>query len=88
MAANTEDILKEVNVLGQLNDNTRKILSKEATVFLALLHRSFNGTRKALLQRRVIRQQELDKGNVLDFLPETKYLQMPSLTAPQFTDSK
>lgn len=71
---NTEQVLKDVNVLGPLNDQTKKVLSKEATVFLAVLHRTFNGTRKALLQRRQIRQAELDKGNTLDFLPETKHI--------------
>ena len=71
--ANTEEILKDVKVLGPLNDKTRNILSKDAAVFLALLHRTFNGTRKALLQRRVIRQAELDKGNLPDFLPEPRH---------------
>jgi malate synthase len=69
-----EAVLKDVNILGPLNENTKKVLSKEAVVFLALLHRTFNQTRKALLQRRVIRQQELDKGNLPDFLPETKHI--------------
>ncbi|PNS14841.1 Malate synthase, glyoxysomal [Sphaceloma murrayae] len=72
--ATSEEILQGVQVLGPLNDQTRKILSKDAAVFLALLHRTFNGTRKALLQRRVIRQAELDKGNLLDFLPETRHI--------------
>lgn len=67
-------VLKDVNVLGALNDQTRRILSNEAAVFLAVLHRTFNKTRKELLHRRVIRQAELDKGNVLDFLPETKHI--------------
>ncbi|KAK5111798.1 hypothetical protein LTR62_004718 [Meristemomyces frigidus] len=71
---NVDQTLKDVNILGSLNDQTRKILSKDATVFLAVLQRTFNETRKALLQRRVIRQAELDKGNVLDFLPETKHI--------------
>lgn len=74
MAANPEQILQNVNVLGALNDGTRKILSKDATVFLALLHRTFNATRKQLLQRRQIRQAELDKGHLPDFLPETKHI--------------
>ena len=74
MAANADAILKDVAILGPLNDQTRKILTKEATVFLALLHRTFNATRKSLLQRRVIRQAELDKGTLLDFLPETKHI--------------
>lgn len=71
MAANPDAILKDVNILAPLNESNRKILSKDATVFLALLHRTFNNTRKALLQRRMIRQAELDKGNLPDFLPET-----------------
>jgi len=71
---NVDQVLKDVNILGSLDDKTRKILNKEAIVFLAVLHRTFNGTRKALLQRRVIRQAELDKGNLLDFLPETKHV--------------
>ena len=72
--SNTEAILQGVSVLGPLNDQTRKILSKDATVFLALLHRSFNEKRKDLLQRRDIRQAELDKGILPDFLPETKHI--------------
>lgn len=74
MAQNVEHILKDVNIHGPLNDQTRKILSKEAVVFLALLHRSFNATRKSLLQRRQTRQAKLDKGELLDFLPETKHI--------------
>jgi len=70
----TDQVLRDVNILGSLNDQTKKVLSKEATVFLAVLHRAFNERRKALLQRRVIRQAELDKGNLLDFLPETAHI--------------
>ncbi|KAL8784106.1 MAG: hypothetical protein Q9213_004165 [Squamulea squamosa] len=72
--SNQDSILQGVSILGPLNDQTRKILNKEATVFLALLHRSFNAKRKELLQRRVIHQAELDKGVLPDFLPETKHI--------------
>lgn len=72
--SNIEAILQGVSILGPLNDQSRKILSKEATAFLALLHRSFDATRKDLLQRRDIRQAELDKGVLPDFLPETKHV--------------
>jgi malate synthase len=72
--ASTESIIQGVNILGSITDFNKKILSKEAVAFLALLHRSFNGTRKELLQRRVIRQAELDKGQLPDFLPETKHI--------------
>jgi len=71
---NPEQILKDVAIHGALNDQTRKILNKDAAVFLALLHRSFNERRKALLNRRQLRQAELDKGVELDFLPETKHI--------------
>lgn len=72
--ASADQILQGVNVLGPLNDKQKIILSKDATVFLALLHRTFNETRKRLLQRRMIRQAELDKGNLPDFLPETRHI--------------
>jgi malate synthase len=57
-----------------LSPEASKILTKEATAFLALLHRTFNPTRKALLQRRVDRQAEIDRGQLLDFLPETRHV--------------
>lgn len=74
LANNPEEVLRDVKVLGPLNDKTRQILSKEAAVFLALLHRTFNKTRKQLLERRMVRQAELDKGNLPDFLPETRHI--------------
>ncbi|KKY15555.1 putative malate synthase [Phaeomoniella chlamydospora] len=72
--AQIDAILTDVAILGNVPEPAKKILTKEATAFLALLHRSFNGTRKALLQRRAIRQAELDKGVLPDFLPETKHI--------------
>ncbi|KAL8972479.1 MAG: hypothetical protein Q9183_000534 [Haloplaca sp. 2 TL-2023] len=72
--SNIESFLQGVSVLGPLNDQSKKILSPEALAFLALLHRSFNAKRKELLQRRDIRQAELDKGVLPDFLPETKHV--------------
>ncbi|KZZ87156.1 malate synthase AcuE [Ascosphaera apis ARSEF 7405] len=70
----TDTLLKDVVVLGKINEEHKKILTREATAFLALLHRTFNPTRKALLERRKIRQAELDRGALLDFLPETKHI--------------
>jgi len=72
--ATTDSILQGVSIAGSITDFNKKILSKDAVAFLALLHRSFNATRKELLQRRVIRQAELDKGQLPDFLPETKHI--------------
>ena len=72
--ANIDNVLTGVAILGPLNDKTRRILNKEATAFLALLHRSFDSQRKALLQRRLARQAELDKGVLPEFLQETKHV--------------
>ena len=72
--AEIETLNQGVAILGSVNDQQKKILTPEATAFLAILHRSFNGTRKALLQRRQVRQQEIDKGHLPDFLPETKHI--------------
>lgn len=70
--ATTDAILQGVAVLGKVDEVHRKILTPEALAFLALLHRSFNGTRKSLLERRKARQAELDRGVLPDFLPETR----------------
>lgn len=66
--------LKDVAILGTVPNEARKILTKDACAFLAILHRTFNPTRKALLQRRIDRQAEIDKGHLPDFLPETKHI--------------
>lgn len=70
----TDAILQGVNVLGAVDESQRKILTPQALSFLTLLHRTFNPTRKALLERRKLRQAELDRGVLPDFLPETKHI--------------
>ncbi|ANZ75497.1 BA75_03121T0 [Komagataella pastoris] len=50
------------------------ILTKDALKFVVLLHRTFNNTRKELLENRQKVQAKLDKGEKLTFLPETKYI--------------
>jgi len=47
------------------------ILTEEALGFLAMLHRRFEPTRRALMQAREERQRWLDRGNELDFPAET-----------------
>ena len=91
--ASTESILQGVSVLGQVDDVHRKILTPDALAFLALLHRSFNATRKNLLERRKARQSELDRGILPDFLPETKHIRenatwRGSSTAPGLVDRR
>ncbi|KAJ5966505.1 malate synthase [Penicillium waksmanii] len=74
MAQSADAHLQGVTILGSIPNDARKILTKDACAFLAILHRTFNPTRKALLQRRVDRQAALDNGQLLDFLPETKHI--------------
>lgn len=67
-------MLSGAAIHGPLDGQTQKVLNKESIAFLALLHRTFDKRRKELLERRKIRQAELDKGTLLDFLPETKHV--------------
>ncbi len=61
-----------IEVRGAMKPGYETILTKEALGFLALLHRRFEPTRRALMQAREERQRWLDRGNGLDFLPETR----------------
>lgn len=72
--ASNDSILQGVNVLGPTSKSQDKILTPNALAFLALLHRSFNATRKNLLERRKTRQAEIDRGALPDFLPETRHI--------------
>jgi malate synthase len=60
-----------VEIHGPVEGRYDEILTPEAMEFLALLHRTFNGERLLLLDRRAERQAELDAGATFDFLPET-----------------
>jgi malate synthase len=48
------------------------ILTEEALVFLGELHRRFEERRRELLQRRAMRQREIDAGQLPGFLAETE----------------
>ena len=72
--ATTDSILQGVAILGKVDDVHRKILTPDALAFLALLHRSFDTTRRSLLERRKQRQADIDRGQLPDFLPETKHI--------------
>jgi malate synthase len=66
--------VRGVEILGPVSQEAKSILSNDAVEFLATLHRTFNATRKHLLKRRQLRQQQIDAGVLLDFLPETKHI--------------
>ncbi|HEX9340070.1 MAG TPA: malate synthase A [Thermoplasmata archaeon] len=60
-----------VDVRGPVEGRVQDILTPEALEFLAILHRTFNPTRRRLLEERVKRWEDLRRGGTLDFLPGT-----------------
>src|SRR6267142_2483566 len=63
-----------MKVLGHITPEYAQILTVGALASLAKLHRNFNTRRLELLERRALRQKELDSGKLPDFLPETKHV--------------
>ena len=61
-----------VQVTGELTADATEILTPEALAFLAKLQRAFGARRVECLERRQARQASLDRGELLDFLPETR----------------
>lgn len=60
--------------LASLTPEQSAILTPEALVFIAELARKFEPVRLSLLERRILRQAELDAGKLPDFLPETAFV--------------
>src|SRR5262249_43422001 len=54
-----------------LSPGYEQVLTSDALVFLAALHREFEPRRQELLARRAERQREFDAGRLPDFLSET-----------------
>ena len=72
---NTSDRIQTpdgVEVRGEVTSAFAEILTPEALAFVAKLHRTFERRRREALARREERQAALDRGETLDFLPETK----------------
>ncbi len=61
-----------VEVRGEVTPAFAEILSPAALAFVAKLQRTFDARRLECLARRQERQAALDRGEPLDFLPETK----------------
>ncbi|HEV2060466.1 MAG TPA: malate synthase A [Solirubrobacteraceae bacterium] len=66
----TEDA-HAIEIKGRQGERFDEILTSDALRFVARLHREFDRTRRELLATRMERQQELDAGGTLDFLPGT-----------------
>ncbi len=57
-----------------------EILSKDALNFLEKLSAQFEPRRRELLERRLVRQREIDAGKFPDFLPETESIRRKEWT--------
>ncbi len=61
-----------LEIRGAVTEPYSEILTKEALRFLAELARRFESRRRELLQKRVMRQNEISEGRVPDFLESTR----------------
>src|SRR5882762_4143932 len=61
-----------VKVLAPVSEHHAEILSPQALEFYATFHREFNSRRLELLCERSRRQEAIDRGQMPDFLSETK----------------
>ena len=62
----------EVTVTGAMREGYADILTDPALRFLAALHHTFEPRRRHLLERRWVKQQQLDAGHLPDFLSSTR----------------
>ena len=72
MSSSTIPTPAGVQLLGAVTPAFAEILTPDALAFVAKLQRAFGGRREECLQHRQDRQAALDRGEALDFLPETK----------------
>ncbi len=63
-----------IEVTGPAADRFDEILTPQAMDLVALLHRELSARRAELLAARARRQQDLNAGAMLDFLPETTHI--------------
>src|SRR5215212_3543702 len=63
-----------VEVRGEIASGFEEILTPDALAFVAKLQREFGARRIEALRRRQERQAGLDRGEQLDFLPETQHI--------------
>lgn len=69
-----------VQILGRVTDAYAAILTPEAIRFVAELGRTFDARRRELLERRVVRQEQIRAGALPDFLPETREIRESAWT--------
>jgi malate synthase len=66
-----QTLTAEIQITAPIGEAHSAILTKDALHFVASLAAEFDARRRELLERRKIRQREIDAGHFPDFLPET-----------------
>ncbi|MFN7995885.1 MAG: hypothetical protein U0Q18_19895 [Bryobacteraceae bacterium] len=61
--------IERIQITAPLGSQDREVLTAEAVRFLSALSTKFEERRQELLERRRIRQQEIDRGVMPQFLP-------------------
>jgi malate synthase len=66
--------LEDIAVLAPMDSGFDKVLTDGALRFVADLHRRFNDNRLFLLHQRRLRQEQIDAGNLPDYLEQTRHI--------------
>ena len=69
-----KSLTEGIEIKGNLSPEYKEILTDEALAFLSALHHKFNEKRLSLLDKRVEKQEELNRGIKPDFLSETQHI--------------
>lgn len=77
---------ESMKIIGKVSAESEEILTPQAMEFIYSLHQSFNSRRESLLANRQIRQKQIDEGEKLDFLPETKHIREGNWTISPLPD--
>src|SRR4051812_47135528 len=80
MPASANDLAAGIELCGDLAPGFDEILTPDALAFVAKLERAARDARVQCLTRRQQRQAALDRGETLDFLPETQHIRDGSWT--------
>ena len=67
---------KSIKINGNILSRYSEIISNEALEFIKEIHEKFNSKRLELVNKRKKRQEAINNGSKLDFLEETKKLEI------------
>ena len=73
--------LANIQIAGPVTEADRTILTPDAVSFVSALSRKFEARRRQLLEKRRARQEEIDRGVLPHFLPETAWIRNTDWTA-------